>query len=423
MDKKLVIIGGGPAGLAAAIKAFDAGLSNSDILILERDSELGGILNQCIHAGFGLHTFNEELTGPEYSGRFIDEVISRNIEYVTDSMVLSLTADKKVTFVSPKYGYVTVDAEAVIIATGCRERTRGALNIPGTRPAGVFTAGCAQRYVNIEGYMPGKKVVILGSGDIGLIMARRMTLEGAKVLRVCEVMPYSGGLARNIAQCLDDFGIPLYLSQTVVKIHGKERVEGVTVANVDENRRPVPGTEEFIECDTLLLSVGLIPENEIANGAEVKLDRVTGGALVDQYNETSVKGIYACGNALHVHDLVDFVTKEAYVAGESAAKRIRHGADTADKLVNVKASGYVRYTVPQTVRIDNDTNELKFLFRVSDTLKKPVFEVICDGEVIKTVKRQIAAPGEMESIILKDEEVRKLMNSTSVEIVGKGEKR
>lgn len=423
MDKKLVIIGGGPAGLAAAIKAFDAGLSNSDILILERDSELGGILNQCIHAGFGLHTFNEELTGPEYSGRFIDEVISRNIEYVTDSMVLSLTADKKVTFVSPKYGYVTVNAEAVIIATGCRERTRGALNIPGTRPAGVFTAGCAQRYVNIEGYMPGKRVVILGSGDIGLIMARRMTLEGAKVLRVCEVMPYSGGLARNIAQCLDDFGIPLYLSQTVVKIHGKERVEGVTVANVDENRRPVPGTEEFIECDTLLLSVGLIPENEIANGAEVKLDRVTGGALVDQYNETSVKGIYACGNALHVHDLVDFVTKEAYVAGENAAKRILHGADTADKLINVKASGFVRYTVPQTVRIDNDTNELKFLFRVSDTLKKPVFEVICDGEVIKTVKKQIAAPGEMESIILKDEEVRKLMNSTSVEIVGKGEKR
>jgi pyruvate/2-oxoglutarate dehydrogenase complex dihydrolipoamide dehydrogenase (E3) component len=236
-------------------------------------------------------------------------------------------------------------------------------------------------------------------------------------------MPYSGGLARNIAQCLDDFGIPLYLSQTVVRIHGKERVEGVTVANVDENRRPVPGTEEFIECDTLLLSVGLIPENEIANGAEVKLDRVTGGALVDQYNETSVKGIYACGNALHVHDLVDFVTKEAYVAGESAAKRILHGADTANKLINVKASGYVRYTVPQTVRIDNDTNELKFLFRVSDTLKKPVFEVICDGEVIKTVKKQIAAPGEMESIILKDEEVRKLMNSTSVEIVGKGEKR
>ncbi|MBQ7821736.1 MAG: NAD(P)/FAD-dependent oxidoreductase [Clostridia bacterium] len=416
MKKKLVIIGGGPAGLAAAIKANDTGLAPDDILIIERDRELGGILNQCIHAGFGLHTFGEELTGPEYSGRFIDDVIARGISYTTDSMVLSLTKDRKVTFVSPEYGYTTVEADAVIIATGCRERTRGALNIPGTRPAGVFTAGCAQRYVNIEGYMPGRRVVILGSGDIGLIMARRMTLEGAKVERVCEVMPYSGGLARNIAQCLDDFGIPLFLSQTVIKIHGKERVEGVTVANVDENRRPIKGTEEFIECDTLLLSVGLIPENEIASGAEIALDRVTGGAVVDQNNETSTDGIYACGNALHVHDLVDFVTKEAYMAGESAAKRVIEGKKEAERTVPVKACASVRYTVPQKITVSGGLDALKFYFRVGETLKKPVFEVRANGEVIKSVKKQIAAPGEMESITLNADECRKIEKADLIEI-------
>ncbi len=426
MEKRLVIIGGGPAGLAAAIKAYDTGLSNDDILIIERDRELGGILNQCIHAGFGLHTFNQELTGPEYSGRFIDEVKSRGIKYVTDSMVLSMTKDREVTFVSPEYGYVTVKAEAVIIATGCRERTRGALNIPGTRPAGVFTAGCAQRYVNIEGYMPGKRVVILGSGDIGLIMARRMTLEGAKVLRVCELMPYSGGLARNIAQCLDDFGIPLYLSQTVMKIHGKDRVEGITVADVDEKRRPIKGTEEYIECDTLLLSVGLIPENEVASSADILLDRITGGAVVDQYCETSVPGIYACGNALHVHDLVDFVTLEAYTAGESAARQIlskEKAVNEQDKYISIKPSEYVRYTVPQRIKADQNTNELKILFRVADTLKNPIFEVVCDGEIIKTVKRQIAAPGEMESIAIKGEELKMLLSAENIEISGKGETR
>ena len=416
MKKKLVIIGGGPAGLAAAIKAYDCGINNDDILVIERDRELGGILNQCIHAGFGLHTFGKEMTGPEYSGHFIDELVSRGIEYTTDSMVLSLTNERVVTFVSPKYGYVSVEADAVIIATGCRERTRGALNIPGTRPAGIFTAGCAQRYVNIEGYMPGRKVVILGSGDIGLIMARRMTLEGAKVERVCELMPYSGGLARNIAQCLDDFNIPLYLSQTVIAIHGKERLEGITVANVDENRRVIKGTEEYIECDTLLLSVGLIPENELARNAEIEIDRVTGGAVVDQNNQTSVEGIFACGNALHVHDLVDFVTKEAYTAGEAAAKYILNDINAQERIIPVKACGAVRYTVPQKISVANALSELKFCFRVGEALKKPIFEIRADGEVVKTVKKQISAPGEMESITLNAEECAKIKNADLLEI-------
>ena len=419
MKKKLVIIGGGPAGLAAAIKAYDCGISNDDILVIERDRELGGILNQCIHAGFGLHTFGLEMTGPEYSGHFIDELISRGIEYTTDSMVLSLTDERVVTFVSPKYGYVSVEADAVIIATGCRERTRGALNIPGTRPAGIFTAGCAQRYVNIEGYMPGRKVVILGSGDIGLIMARRMTLEGAKVERVCELMPYSGGLARNIAQCLDDFNIPLYLSQTVIAIHGKERLEGITVANVDENRRVIKGTEEYIECDTLLLSVGLIPENELARNAEIEIDRVTGGAVVDQNNQTNVEGIFACGNALHVHDLVDFVTNEAYTAGEAAAKYILNDINAQERIIPVKACGAVRYTVPQKISVCKNLSGLKFCFRVGETLKKPIFEIKADGELIKTVKKQISAPGEMESIMLNAEECAKIKNADLLEICNK----
>lgn len=416
MKKKLVIIGGGPAGLAAAIKANDTGLSPDDILIIERDCELGGILNQCIHAGFGLHTFGEELTGPEYSGRFIDEVVSRGIGYTTDSMVLSLGADKSVTFVSPTYGYTKVTADAVIIATGCRERTRGALNIPGTRPAGVFTAGCAQRFVNIEGYMPGRKVVILGSGDIGLIMARRMTLEGAKVERVCEVMPYSGGLARNIAQCLDDFGIPLYLSQTVTKIHGRDRVEGVTVCDVDKDRRPIAGKEEYIPCDTLLLSVGLIPENELATSADITLDRITGGAVVDQNNETCIKGIYACGNALHVHDLVDFVTQEAYKAGECAARKILSGNDETARMIDVEACGKVRYTVPQRLRIKNgeELGELKFFFRVSETMKSPCFELRADDKLIRSQKKPIAAPGEMQSITLASDQANELRHADKI---------
>lgn len=414
MEKQLVVVGGGPAGLAAALEAFRSGIAPEDILIVERDRELGGILNQCIHAGFGLHMFGEELSGPEYSGRFIDEVKKAGIGYVTDSMVLSVSDDRIVTFVSPKLGFVRMKAGAVVLCTGCRERTRGALNIPGTRPAGIYSAGTAQRFVNIEGFMPGKRIVILGSGDIGLIMARRLTLEGAKVLRVCELMPYSGGLARNIAQCLDDFGIPLYLSHTVTEIRGRERVEGVVISAVDENRRPIPGSEEYVECDTLLLSVGLIPENELAKSAGIALDRVTGGAVVNQFNETNVEGIFACGNALHVHDLVDFVTREAYTAGRSAAEFVRNGG----RLVNnaeitgeilCRATGGVRYTVPQkVVRFELPPEELKFFFRVDNIYKNVKIQLVCGGETIKSASKRSVAPGEMESLTLNESECARL---------------
>lgn len=419
MEKKLVVVGGGPAGLAAALEANRHGIAPDDILIIERDRELGGILNQCIHAGFGLHMFGEELSGPEYSGRFIDEVKEAGIGYVTDSMVLSVSDDRVVTFVSPKLGFVMMKAGAVVLCTGCRERTRGALNIPGTRPAGIYSAGTAQRFVNIEGYMPGKKVVILGSGDIGLIMARRLTLEGAKVLRVCELMPYSGGLARNIAQCLNDFDIPLYLSHTVTDIRGKERVEGVVISEVDERRRPIPGTEEYVECDTLLLSVGLIPENELAKSAGITLDRVTGGAVVNQYNETTVPGIFACGNALHVHDLVDFVTREAYMAGGSAAEFVKNGGSFGDSektVVSCKATGGVRYTVPQKLELYGAPEELKFFFRVDNIYKGVKLEVKVGGEVIKSVSKRSVAPGEMESIVLGKNECLKLWASGAEEI-------
>ncbi len=402
MHKKLIVIGGGPAGLAAALSAVENGVAPSDIAILERDSEPGGILNQCIHAGFGLHRFGEELSGPEYAGRYIEMAKAAGLTVTVNAMVLSLSAEKEVTYVSPETGYVTCTADAVILAMGCRERTRGALNIPGSRPAGIFTAGTAQRYVNMEGYMPGKRVVILGSGDIGLIMARRMTLEGAKVLCVCELMPYSGGLARNIVQCLEDFDIPLYLSHTVTAIGGKERVESVTVSQVDENRRPIPGTEVTYDCDTLLLSVGLIPENELTRGAGVPMDRMTNGAFVNQNRETEVPGIYACGNVLHVHDLVDFVSEEAAIAGKSAAERILGKSAPAIHSVAVKTGFGVRYTVPERIDISAEpAEEVRLFFRVADIYKKVRLTVTDpSGNVLVKKAKSAVAPGEMESLTL-----------------------
>ena len=417
-DKKLIVIGGGPAGLSAALSACENGLSPNDILILERDHEPGGILNQCIHAGFGLHRFGEELTGPEYAGRYVAMVQKAGIPVETNAMVLSLTEDKKVTYVSPTSGYTTLSADAVILAMGCRERTRGALNIPGSRPAGIYTAGTAQRYVNVEGYMPGRRVVILGSGDIGLIMARRMTLEGAKVLCVCELMPYSGGLARNIVQCLDDFGIPLKLSHTVTGIRGKERVEGVTVAAVDEHRRPIPGTEESFDCDTLLLSVGLIPENELTRGAGIPIDRMTNGASVDQNRETEVPGIYACGNVLHVHDLVDFVSEEAAIAGKAAAEKILGKSTAPVRTIRVKTGMGVRYTVPEALRLSAvPTASVRIFFRVTDIFKKVRLLITdTDGNVLVKSAKSAVAPGEMESMTLTPELLAGLMARNVTEI-------
>lgn len=402
----LVILGGGPAGLAAAIAARKAGVQ--DLVILERDRELGGILNQCIHSGFGLHTFREELTGPEYAARFADEALAMGIPYKLNTMVLDLSADRVVTAVNRTDGLFQLQAKAVILAMGCRERPRGALNIPGTRPAGIYTAGTAQRLVNMEGYLPGRRVVILGSGDIGLIMARRMTLEGAKVLCVAELMPYSGGLKRNIVQCLDDFGIPLKLSHTVVDIEGKERVQGITIARV-ENGKPVPGTEEHFDCDTLLLSCGLLPENELSRGAGVALSPVTGGPLVDESLQTSLPGVFAAGNVLHVHDLVDYVSEEAAAAGRHAAQYIRDGASPAEgEALPVQATNGVRYTVPTTVHPARLDGSLTLRLRVGNVYRGKALAVYAGGECIWRRKRPVLAPGEMETIVIKGPALDKL---------------
>ena len=406
MTAELVIIGGGPAGMSAAVAAYDAGVR--DILILERDLSLGGILRQCIHNGFGLHRFGEELTGPEYAYRYECQVRERNIRFKLGTMALDISRDRVVTAMNSEDGIFTVKAQAIILAMGCRERPKGALNIAGTRPAGVFTAGTAQKFINIDGYMPGKKVVILGSGDIGLIMARRMTLEGAEVKAVCELMPYSGGLARNIAQCLNDFDIPLLLSHTVVEIHGRERVEGVTIARVDADRRPIPETRRYIECDTLLLSVGLIPENELTVGADIPLDRVTGGALVDQNRQTEVEGIYACGNVLHVHDLVDYVSEEAAVAGRAAAEFIV-GKVKAERCVKLVTDGKIRYTVPQ--RISAEENVTVY-FRVSDVYRNVRITVRDGDRLILEKKKQKVAPGEMETVKLTKKMIEELCGDT-----------
>lgn len=415
----VVVIGGGPAGLAASIEAGKCGAGS--VLVVDRDIELGGILQQCIHNGFGLHIFNEELTGPEYAERFIDELKSLGIDYKLDTMVLGIGQDKELTMVNKLDGLVKVRSKAIILAMGCRERTRGAINIPGTRPAGIFTAGSAQRFVNKEGYMVGREVVILGSGDVGLIMARRLTLEGAKVKVVAEVLPYPGGLKRNIVQCLEDYGIPLLLNHTVIDIKGKERVEGVVIAEVDENRKPKKGTEQYFDCDTLLLSVGLIPENELSKGAGIKLDPVTGGPVVNESMETNIEGIFACGNVVHVHDLVDYVTEESRKAGRNAAKYVKNELETKGPIVATKPGSGIRYIVPQVIRMQNLVNSVDLFMRVDNIYENRKLVVKVDGVVAKEVKKKYLRPGEMERISIAANSIKPSDQSVmTVEVVKEG---
>ena len=399
----LVIVGGGPAGLAAAVSAKKNGCDS--ILILERDGELGGILNQCIHNGFGLHTFKEELTGPEYASRFIKQVEELQIEYKLNTMVMDITRDKRITAMNRTDGLFHIQAKAIILAMGCRERPRGALNIPGTRPAGIYSAGTAQRLVNIEGYLPGKEVVILGSGDIGLIMARRMTLEGAHVQVVAELMPYSGGLKRNIVQCLDDYGIPLKLSHTVVDIRGKKRLTGITLAEVDANGKPIPGTEEDYQCDTLLLSCGLIPENELSLGMGIEMERVTSGPVVNESLETNIPGVFACGNVLHVHDLVDFVSQEAATAGANAVSYLKGGFAALSPETPIEATDGIRYTVPKKISVSRMPEELTVRFRVGAVYQNCYISVYFNDTRVLHRKRPVMAPGEMEQVKLSRQEL------------------
>ena len=409
----LVVVGGGPAGLAAAAKAYDCGVKN--ILIVEREKRLGGILNQCIHNGFGLHRFKEELTGPEYASRFEDEVGKRDIDVMLDTIVMDFSPDKTLTLMNEENGMFQLRPKAVVLAMGCRERPRGALNIPGSRPAGVYSAGTAQKLVNLDGFMPGKKIVILGSGDIGLIMARRMTLEGGKVQCVAEIMPYSGGLKRNIVQCLDDFDIPLYFSTTISDIVGDDRVEGVYLSKVDENMKVIPGTEEFVECDAILLSVGLIPENELSRDAQIKIDPRTKGAEVSDRMMTSIDGVFASGNVLHVHDLVDYVTEESELAGENAAAYIKDEfkADS-EKKIHLRPGKGVTYTVPQVIAPGSMRDEVVIRFRVNNIYQKSRLVLEVDGKEVAQKRKLVFAPGEMENLTLKKSDIDE--NSEKIEV-------
>ncbi len=415
----VIVIGGGPAGLAAACSACEKGAKK--VLVIERDKELGGILNQCIHNGFGLHRFKEELTGPEYAGRFIKLLQETKAEVLLDTMVVEITADRRVCCINTVDGYRELKAGAVVLAMGCRERTRGAIAIPGDRPAGIFTAGAAQRYVNMEGYMVGRRVVILGSGDIGLIMARRMTLEGAEVLACVELCPYSNGLNRNIVQCLNDYDIPLYLSHTITDIIGRERVEQVVISRVDENRRPIPGTEQTFDCDTVLLSVGLIPENELTRGAGIPMDRRTNGAIVYENMETMAPGIFACGNVVHVHDLVDFVSAESEKAGAAAA-RYALGEEISGRCIELKNGNAVNYTVPQHIRVEGVEKLCEVFFRVNNVYRDRIITVTDEaGHLLCRFPREHMAPGEMEKIALPRPLLEKAVGSVTVSVIAKEE--
>lgn len=420
IEHDVVVIGGGPAGLAAAVAARQAGAE--DVCIIERDKRLGGILQQCIHNGFGLHIFEEELTGPEYAQRFIDMAQQWCVHSMLDTMVLDITPDRMITVVNNRDGLQAIKAGAVVLAMGCRERSRGALNIPGTRPAGIFTAGTAQRFVNMEGFMPGEQVVVLGSGDIGLIMARRLTLEGADVKMVCEIMPYSSGLKRNIVQCLDDFGIPLRMNHTVTEIHGKERVEGVTVAAVDQNRKPIAGSEEYVPCDTLLLSVGLIPENELSRSAGIQLNPITGGPVVDESMQTSIPGIFACGNVVHVNDLVDNVSTESAIAGKAAAMYASGMLDESKASIKVKAGPGVRYIVPNAINLTRVDDAVTLYFRVDNVYEGAALRVLTDKGILFNIKKKIIVPGEMQHIKLKKSFLTKQgdIRDIIVEVAGEG---
>ncbi len=415
----VIVIGGGPAGLAAACSACEKGAKK--VLVIERDKELGGILNQCIHNGFGLHRFKEELTGPEYARRFIKLLQETKAEVLLDTMVVEITADRRVCCINTVDGYRELKAGAVVLAMGCRERTRGAIAIPGDRPAGIFTAGAAQRYVNMEGYMVGRRVVILGSGDIGLIMARRMTLEGAEVLACVELCPYSNGLNRNIVQCLNDYDIPLYLSHTITDIIGRERVEQVVISRVDENRRPIPGTEQTFDCDTVLLSVGLIPENELTRGAGIPMDRRTNGAIVYENMETMAPGIFACGNVVHVHDLVDFVSAESEKAGAAAA-RYALGEEISGRCIELKNGNAVNYTVPQHIRVEGVEKLCEVFFRVNNVYRDRIITVTDEaGHLLCRFPREHMAPGEMEKIALPRPLLEKAVGSVTVSVIAKEE--